>query len=179
MDDAPVSAGRVKVHSRTVAIEGYRRDDGLWDIEAALQDVRAYDTDMITWVRPAGTPLHHMLLRLTVDAELRIVAADARTDAAPYPGVCESIAPKYRELIGLRIAAGFRRELTRIFGGVRGCTHLTELVGIMATAAVQTVGPYIEKRNAGRPAQLDGCHALATDGATVAFYYPAWTADRK
>ena len=37
---------------------------------------------------------------------------------------------------------GWSRTLRRKVGGAEGCTHITELLGRMATAAYQTVYPY-------------------------------------
>lgn len=165
---------REKVHTRTIELNGYRRSDGLWDIEGHLKDVRHHDIVMRSEVRPAGAALHEMVVVITVDDELNIRAARAETRASPYPGTCENIAPDYAGLVGLRVAGGFKKELARLFGGLRGCTHITELLGSMATAAMQTVGPHIEKTSTERPAKLDGCHALDSSGPIVAYHYPTW-----
>ena len=57
---------------------------------------------------------------------------------------------------------GFRQRLYEVMGGVHGCTHLTELIAFLPTAALQTfaglrreIEPHEE-----RPYQLDRCHAL-------------------
>src|ERR687895_1378593 len=95
---------RELVHTRRVRYEGYRRSDGLWDIEAHLTDIKNHDYHLKTGVRRAGQPVHSMGLRLTIDRKLNIVDAAASFDAVPYPGGCETIAPAYRALIGLNLA---------------------------------------------------------------------------
>lgn len=165
---------RAPLHQRDIAIHGYRREDGLWDIEGHLTDRRSHALRFPDSERAAGAHLHSMWLRLTIDASALIVAAEADTEASPYEGVCGVIAPAYAQLKGLRIGPGFRSELRRLFAGVRGCTHMSELLGAMATAALQTL---VGERPADpdlKPRPLDGCHALDTGGALVAQYYPRW-----
>src|ERR1044071_2490278 len=78
-------------HTRRVRYEGYKRADGLWDIEAHLSDIKNNDFDLKTGVRRAGLPVHEMWLRITIDRSLTIVDATASLDAVPYAGGCEKI----------------------------------------------------------------------------------------
>jgi DUF2889 family protein len=167
---------RELTHTRRVRYEGYKRVDGLWDIEAHLSDIKNHDYQLKTGVRRAGQPIHEMWLRLTIDRQLAIVDATASSDAVPYPGSCETIAPAYRKLIGLNLARSFRKNIREIFGGVRGCTHLSEMLDGLPTAAIQTfAGEMKEDRGDGtRPFQLDQCHALETTSDTVKKWYPKW-----
>ena len=56
------------------------RDGGLWDLEAELIDVKAYDFPKRDGeVFKAGDPIHHMHLRITIDGDFTIVAAQAMT----------------------------------------------------------------------------------------------------
>jgi hypothetical protein len=92
----------------------------------------------------------------------------------PYVGECDAVAPEYRKLVGLAIRPGYHQELKALFGGVRGCTHVTELAGALATAAFQTMaGQRLQDPDA-RPFQLDRCHALDSTGRVVGRYYPKW-----
>src|SRR5437762_438810 len=47
---------RELTHTRRVRFEGYRRADGLWDIEAHLSDIKNHDYHLKTGVRRAGMP---------------------------------------------------------------------------------------------------------------------------
>ena len=167
---------RELVHTRRVRYEGYKRADGLWDIEAHLTDIKNHDYQLKTGVRRAGQPVHSMWLRLTIDRRFNIVEAAASSDAVPYPGGCESIAPAYRALVGLNLVRHFRLKANELLGGVRGCTHLTEMLAGMPTAAIQSfAGEMKEERDDGtKPFQLDQCHALETSGETVRVWYPKW-----
>ena len=167
---------RELLHTRRVRYEGYKRADGLWDIEAHLTDIKNHDYHLKTGVRRAGQPVHSMWLRLTIDRTFNIVAAAASFEAVPYPGGCETIAPAYRQLVGLNLVRGFRQKANDLFGGVRGCTHLTEMLGGMPTAAIQSfAGEMKEEQDDGsKPFQLDQCHALETSTETVRVWYPKW-----
>ena len=167
---------REHTHTRRVRYEGYKRADGLWDIEAHLTDVKNHDKQFKTGVRRAGQPIHEMWLRVTIDRSLTILDALALSEAVPYPGGCEKVAPAYRKLIGLNLARGFRKNVHGLLGGLKGCTHLTEMLAGLPTAAIQTFAGEMpeEREDGGKPFQLDQCHALDTRGDTVKTWYPKW-----
>ncbi|SOD96499.1 DUF2889 domain-containing protein [Caenispirillum bisanense] len=176
-------AAREKQHTRTVTVEGYRRDDGLFDIEGRLVDTKTYGFPNQDRGRiEAGEPLHGMELRLTIDGDMLIHAAEAVTDYGPF-AICRDINPAFHRLAGLRIGPGFRKQVREAFGGVHGCTHLVELLlGPMATTAFQTL--YAERERQGRsgaapapgerPRIIDTCHALASDSPVVQRQWPEW-----
>jgi len=167
---------RELTHTRRVRYEGYKRADGRWDIEAHLTDVKNHDFHLRTGVRRAGQPIHDMWLRLTIDRGFNVVDALASSDAVPYPDGCEHAAPGYRKLIGLCLLKDFRRQFFELLGRTKGCTHLTEMLAGMPTAAIQTfAGEMKEDRDDGtRPFQLDQCLALDTASETVLRWYPKW-----
>ncbi len=174
------ASARSLVHSREIRCRGYRRDDGLWDIEATLEDTKAYafanrDRDGIS----AGEPIHLMRIRLTVDDTMVVRAAEAVTEAGPF-SMCPAITPRFATLIGLSIASGWRKAVLARMQGVHGCTHLTELLlGPLTTTALQTVAAARRRRQeegagGSKPALLDRCHALASDGPIVKREWPAF-----
>lgn len=175
----PDPVPRKKLHTRTIVCEGFHRDDGLWDIEAWMTDVKTYgfpnhDRGGIE----AGEPLHGMGLRVTCNDEMVIVAAVAVTDYAPFHQ-CPEIAPAYENLVGLRIGKGFDAKVREIFAGAAGCTHLRELLRPLATTAFQTIFAVREKKRREsdsqmqrRPGILDTCYALRSDGPVVEREWP-------
>jgi hypothetical protein len=167
---------RELLHTRRVRYEGYRRVDGLWDIEAHLTDIKNHDFRLATGVRRAGQPVHSMWLRLTIDRRFDIIDAVAAYEAMPYPGGCETIAPAYRRLVGLNLLRNFRKRVRELLGGVRGCTHLTEMLAGMPTAAIQSFAGEVrqEQDESEKPFQLDQCHALEASTETVRRWYPKW-----
>jgi hypothetical protein len=182
------TASRRLVHTRSIRVRAYARDDGLWDLEAELTDTKEKDFALATGMRKAGDPVHAMQLRLTIDTQLNIVDASARSDWVPYPGLCDAFGEVYRRLVGLNLLRGFRRAVHEQLGGTQGCTHLTELAAVLPTAAVQAfAGEVYRPRDEAheperadheaidrRPFQLDRCRALRVDGPAVAQFYPRW-----
>ena len=99
----------------------------------------------------------------------------ASVEAFPYPDGCARIGPDYGKLVGANLVDGFRKTVQERLGGVRGCTHLTELVLFLPTAAIQTFATFVpEISGEEKPFQLDRCHALETQSPTVRRYYPRW-----
>ena len=173
----PVSeVERELTHTRRVRYEGYKRSDGLWDVEAHLLDTKNHDYHLKTGVRRAGQPIHDMWIRVTIDQSFTVRDVQASMDAVPYPNGCEKITPAYRKLVGLNLIRGFRNRVWEILGHVKGCTHLTEMLNGLPTAAIQTfAGERKEEDDDGtKPFQLDQCHALETSTETVKLWYPKW-----
>lgn len=178
---APV-ARRALRHTRSIQVLAFKRDDGLWDLEASLSDVKSFDVTLASGTRPAHSKLHDLHLRLTINTALEVVDAEVSSDAVPYPGYCDTIGPAYRRLIGLSLMRGFRQGVKDSLGGVLGCTHLTDLAQILPTAAIQAFANDVLKTRDGdqhddsptKPFQLDKCHALRTDGPGVVRFYPRW-----
>jgi hypothetical protein len=139
-------AERERLHTRAIEIIGYRRTDGLYDIEANLTDCKNFgQTNFDRGYIEAGEPIHDLWMRLTVDEHMHIKAVEAASDKTPYQ-MCPTAAPNFSRLAGLQIKAGFLREATRLVGGTVGCTHLRELLQQMATTAFQTINPSRARR---------------------------------
>jgi hypothetical protein len=150
-------AARERLHTRAIEINGYKRADGGFDIEAHLTDCKSYgQTNYDRGFIEAGEPVHDMWLRLTIDEAMKIVAVEAVSDKTPYM-MCPTAAPNFSRLTGMTIKAGFIREANSAVGGVVGCTHLRELLQQMATTAFQTVNPAKAKREL-------AAEGIATDG---------------
>lgn len=173
---------REPIHTRTVTCQGYRRADGLWDIEGHMVDTKAYDFERRTrGTLPAGAPVHDMWLRLTVDDDLVVHGAEASMAASPFD-MCPRITPEFEKLVGLAIAPGWNRKVKQMLGGVHGCTHLVELLGPIATTAFQTIFPLRERKQreeGGTPIPVEKtpvntCHAMRSDGPVVRTLWPAY-----
>jgi len=179
---------RRHVHTRSIRVDAYARDDGLWDLEAVLVDTKYRDFPLATGVRKAGDPVHEMVLTVTIDTDLNILSAHAESKWVPYPGHCDAIGPDYAKLVGLNLLQDFRKHVQARLGSVRGCSHITELAKVLPTAAVQAFADEVFKtrdtahdahhEDDAKPWQLDRCHALRSDGPAVEQFYPRWYAPK-
>jgi hypothetical protein len=192
---APVA--REAQHFRDYQFTGYRRADGLFDIEGRMTDRKSYSFPSEWRGRvEEGEPIHDMRIRLTVDEGFVIRDVECVTAAGPYE-ICPAITPAFAALKGERVGRGWSRILREKFGGRNGCVHHVEMLRAMATVAFQTLYGYQErrKRETGqsrregppspetapgrRPGFIDSCHALASDGEVVRTHYPQFYETRK
>ena len=130
---------REAVHKRQINCNGFVRADGLYDIEAELTDHKTYDFPSdIRGTVPPDLAVHHMVLRITIDRDRVIQHAEAITITGPY-AICPTANAVFDNLVGLQIGPGWRRKVQAAIGGRHGCTHITELLGPVATIAYQTL----------------------------------------
>ena len=168
---APVS--RELKHTRRVVCQCYERSDGLWDIEAQLEDTKSYAIPPENGGRPvaAGDPIHHMKVRLTITTDLLITAIEVSMEHTPYPQ-CANIESAFQSIVGESIGGGWRKMLREKLGGIQGCTHIVELLGPIATTAYQSLYKIIFDKSGMIP--LNGCHAWAQDGKLVKEFHPTF-----
>jgi len=166
---------RQPFHTRQVTFNGYRRDDGLWDIEAELLDTKSrawpsYEQG----VQPPGTPIHHMMARLTLDDNFVVVIIEAAMQSTPFDE-CTGVLDGLQKLVGARVASGWRKSIETSVGGTAGCTHLRELLINMGTVAFQTLSRGMNKVADMQPVtfatkpppHLGQCRAWDFDGPVV------------
>jgi hypothetical protein len=175
---------RRHVQTRKIEVHAYERADHLWDLEAEIVDLKGKDFDLAAVRRLKGEPIHHMLLKITINTKFDVLEAGASLLSIPYPGFCEKIGPDYSKLVGLNLIKGFRAGVKERLGGIQGCTHLTELTNVLPTVAIQAfvgeIFPVIKapettkKSDAKLPFQFNGCHSLRTDGEVVKTFHPVW-----
>ncbi|NYZ14683.1 DUF2889 domain-containing protein [Azospirillum sp. RWY-5-1] len=183
------SADREPIHTRRITCRGYRRADGLWDVEGQLTDVKTYDFQTEECgLREPGDPIHEMWVRLTLDDDFIVRGVEAVTDKSPYLS-CGVVTSKFQSLVGLTIRSGWTRAVKERLGGPQACTHLVELLGPIATTAFQTIYPVLAREQAdrarqdraagrtapprrGRPALLNMCHIFASDGPVTRDLWP-------
>ena len=176
--DAPNSnVTREHLHTRRIDFTGYRRSDGLFEIEGRVVDRKPRDVQHREGrFVPAQQPIHDMGVKVVFDAKFQVHAIDTFTDGAPYPR-CPEGGRGLQTLVGLRMVGGWTREVRSRLSGARSCTHLMEILTPLATAAFQTIGflnpddPDPLNDN-GEPRQLDSCYAYAADGELVLKRWP-------
>lgn len=175
MQTAGEGTGRRLIHTRKVECHGYLREDGYWDIEGRMEDVKTHDVRLAEGASVTeGQPYHGMAVRVTVDDAFVIREVEVLMRNVPT-SQCGGAAAGYQRLVGECLGRGFARRIRELFGGTGGCVHLTELLLPIATTAFQTIPmgrSLVAPRNA-HDAQayarsavglVDTCHALRSDG---------------
>jgi hypothetical protein len=178
----PPAVPRQHLHTRSVTYRGFLREDGLWDVEGEMTDAKTYAFEMNErgHMEP-GTPVHGMSIRVTVDDQMKIHAIASSMDFTPY-GECTRGEDPMQRMVGVSMGPGWRQAIERELGGIKGCTHLRELLFNLATAAYQAVFPYRDRQrqqagvapaqNDTPPYHLGRCIAWDFDGPVVARIYP-------
>lgn len=176
--------GREHVHTRHIVCKGYRRRDGWWEIEGSVNDQKG---EIVAFrskpALPAGGTMHELSLKLVIDNDYTIHAAQARTTTAPWAD-CGETDPAYQKLVGLRIGPGFSQQVRERLGGPLGCTHLNDLLGQLANTYMQSSWPDRMKRMWKLDADprnwpdltalqfVGQCHAWRESGETLGQEYP-------
>ncbi|RYX95137.1 MAG: DUF2889 domain-containing protein [Comamonadaceae bacterium] len=177
----PPPQARQKLHTRQVVFQGFKRDDGLWDIEANLVDSRSYDSEGVeNRALPAGASVHDMSVRVTVGDDMVIREIASGMQHVPF-FECQGALDPIQQLVGCKLGPGWRRTIEEKLGGVKSCTHLRELLFNVATAAYQTipvyrgfqqVGTFQPQVVNGPPFHMGQCKAWDFNGPVIRRNYP-------
>ncbi len=174
----PIPAPREKLHRREIIVEGFKREDGNYDIDATLCDTKTYEFTTGHGVLEANTPLHGLGARMTITPHMEIVDFAVAMDETPSPA-CDTAGPNFKALIGLKISGGFLRAANERVGGTLGCTHVREMLPQMATVAFQTTYDTRTKHTSQTtpPRLMNTCHGWREDGVIIRnnfpnFYHP-------
>ncbi len=163
----PKPQHRQHKHKRTINSDAYLRDDGMWDIEARMTDIKSesVESNERDYVA-AGEEFHDIRLRVTIDVSLKVREIHASIDSAPF-GICPNIAAAYSKLVGLQIRPGWRAKVKELMGGTNGCTHVNDLLPVIATTAFQAMWTHSDDttKKQGFALMLDTCHVWSKDGA--------------
>lgn len=178
IDELPDSAAREELHFRRIDMRGFRRADGLFEIEGRVTDRKPHEfrSPNGTKVVAANAPIHDMGVRLVIDLDMTVQDVATFTVSAPY-GDCYDAGARLQVLKGLRIAGGWGSEVRRRLGGAQSCTHLMELLIPLATTAYQSltmmrVGRPDTLDTQGQPVKIDSCYAYSREREVVRRRWP-------
>jgi hypothetical protein len=165
------------IHSRKVIVNCYETDTERLIVEGFLTDERLfpYIIHALRETREAGL-MHHvaMTMELTIP-QLKIVSITAEMPVVPDAG-CRDIKEAVHKLEGRLIQPGFTGEVRDLFGKTAGCLHLTNLILVMSSAAVQGLWTYLSRMREGVVPSLpetdgamliDSCHMWRKEGPFV------------
>jgi Protein of unknown function (DUF2889) len=169
---------REPLHTRSIEITGYRRSDGLYEVEGSLKDTKPFDFKPISGDRVvgAGQPIHHLGVRIVFDDCMTVRDVIAVADATPYAD-CAAGPSTLKSLIGLSMTKGWSAETRKRLSGAASCVHLAGLMGPMAATAFQTMVVLrlraAEATGAHKP-NVDSCIAYSRHGELMRTRYPAF-----
>jgi hypothetical protein len=172
---------REELHFRRIDMRGFRRSDGLYEIEGRVVDRKPHDfgPPFGRFVK-ANQPIHDLGVRLVFDDQMIVLDVETFTDAAPYPA-CPEGGRALQAIKGARMSAGWSKEVRSRLARSSNCTHLVEILIPLATAAFQSLS--VERKGApdkldhsGRPIKIDSCHAYSAHGELVKQRWPAFHA---
>lgn len=165
-DDDIVDAapdGCESIHDREYRVRAYRTPDDDLLLRGAVRDQKP--AGLYIPRDPDPLTVHHMQVDLTVAfPSLEILDVSVAFETHPEQ-LCPTITDHYDKLIGLTIGRGYTNKVRQLFGGPRGCTHVTALLNAMAPVAVQCFWSMEVSR--------------ATRDATATISPPAATLDRE
>lgn len=170
------------LHDRTYRVRAYYEAPDRMRLRGMVRDRKPaglyIDDD------PDPLVVHHMIVDLVIAyPSLEIVGAAAVMETHPHEE-CTRIEDHYDNLVGLSIARGFTHKVRELFGGPRGCTHVTALLQAMAPVAVQTTWSMRSVNQGAEPVaaprqlspedrrnalrfNIDSCHVWGSDGELV------------
>ena len=156
-------SARAPALPRRCTFDGFQREDGLFDIEAHLVDVKDHDYRAAAPAcAPApAVPVHDMWVRVTIERVRR--SSTRRHGVGPTACRTRAVRPHRARLPQARRRAtsshGFRKRAARAsLGGAKGCTHITEMLGELADGGDPDASPGCSARTTRRrqkPFQLD------------------------
>lgn len=165
-----------KLHTRKMEIATYEYDRQRIIVEGFLQDDRLQLTHSLTGEKFSPGIIHHMSIRLLINCS-NFVIEDVDVDLIAVPrDVCRETLQSLQPIKGLTIARGFTSKVKKLVGGIKGCTHLLELLLAMAPAAVQGFAAHQLRKPRGFDSDqaelitkylINTCHAWREDGPFV------------
>lgn len=172
----PPAQPRHQTHTRRITFQAYRRDDGLWDIEAELHDSKTHPLELpYERVWQAGEPIHGIQLRVTIDTQMVVRDIAASMNDVPH-GNCQQALPPLHHMVGSTLGPGWRKAIERHLGGVQGCAHVRELLFNVATAAFQALPGGLSGTASAHqpPMHLGQCVTWDFNGPLVQKLYPVY-----
>ena len=126
-----------RVHTRSIRIETFAVDDDRVIVEGTLEDTRAGVINTISGLRREPGMAHGMVVRFLVGGmPVKILDVEVEMRQVPLEE-CPQAASSVKRLIGMHIVYGYSKAVKEHLGGAKGCTHLTNLILSMGSAAIQ------------------------------------------
>ena len=169
---------REELHFRRTDMRGWRRSDGLFEIEGRMTDKKPFDFRPPSDERVIGANehIHDLGVRLVFDAQKIICEVHTFSDAYPYEQ-CPGGGASLQALVGMCIGVGWSSEVRKRLPVSDTCTHLREILLPLASAAFQSMTPYGDHDAVdaqGRSPLINSCHAYGDSRKIVLRRWPAF-----
>jgi hypothetical protein len=125
-----------KIHTREILISTYEGSEDSIILEGTFKDERMFESHRLIGGKiPPGT-VHHMAITMEIKSpRLSIEEIEVEMPTVPRDE-CRETVDCLDAVKGMCIAPGFTEKVKDLVGGVKGCSHLLELLIAMAPAAV-------------------------------------------
>lgn len=134
-DSFPPDPDLTELHNRKYEVRAFRVNEGRVLLRGMVRDDKP--NGLYLQDDPDPLTIHHMIVDLEITfPQMVIERAEVVYQSHPHLE-CTDIVPHYQKLVGLSIARGFINKVRELFGGPRGCTHVTALLQAMAPVAIQ------------------------------------------
>lgn len=186
----PGECERELLHTRQITCSAYRRNDGYWEIEAAVSDLKSEEVAFRSResVKP-GEFIHSMTICFLIDESDTVQEVCARMVTGPWRE-CAEVENSYSRLRGLRIGPGFQRHVRERIGRGQGCSHITDLITQVGNTYLQASWPLRVVRQTAIDANpqnwldplavgfVGECYAWRRDGEALHAEFPELTDTR-
>jgi hypothetical protein len=167
---------REELHFRRIDMRGWRRSDGLFEVEGRVTDQKPFDFRPPSDQRVVGAQdlIHDLGVRLVFDTDRVIREVHTFSKAFPYAD-CPGGGASLQALVGLRIGAGWNSEVRKRLPSSETCTHLRELLLPLASAVFQSLAPFGDHDAVdaqGKSPLIDSCHAYGASRNIVLRRWP-------
>jgi|SRR5690554_2053052 len=169
---------RELLHQREIKFFGYKRRDGLYEIEGRVLDTKPIDFRIPNGGRlvEANKPIHDLSICIVFDKNMEIISTSSTPRSYPYAD-CQFGGRRLESLIGAKIGPGWHKVVRDRLAKEDVCTHLRELLIPLATAAIQSM--HLEREieahkvdHNGKPVRLNSCLAYNESGELVREFWP-------
>ncbi len=127
---------KTQIHTRTLSLVTYPLEGPEIIVEGRLKDERLQTVfDISGEILDPGT-IHQLVIRLLIrDNPLRIAEAEGEMIQVPMEQCLETL-DLIKKIPGLKIKAGFSKQVKDLLGGTQGCAHLAHLLTVMGQEIV-------------------------------------------
>lgn len=126
-----------QIHQRDIRASSFEVDETSIVIEGVLKDKALESLYKFTGEKTPPSVYHHMVVRWLVEGpQMRITDLEVEMPTVPNEE-CHKAEDLLKNIIGVEIVSSFTKNISSLFGGIKGCAHIKSLLLLMGTTAIQ------------------------------------------